>query len=91
MPSTSNLTRRDGTYMAALRLIGKDPDSPNNGSPTVWVDEEDGSIVVQGWNLEPESLTQVGTVPAHEGVVRLPARMMPFLREVVNGGTPGTA
>lgn len=77
--------------MAALRLIGKDPDSPNNGSPTVWVDEDDGSIVVQGWNLEPESLAQVGTVPVHEGVVRLPARMMPFLREVVNGGIPGTA
>ena len=29
-----------------LRFIGKDPDSPNNGSPTVWLDEADGSIVI---------------------------------------------
>jgi hypothetical protein len=35
----------------ALRFIGKDPDSPNKGSPTVWVDEDDGSIVVQGWKI----------------------------------------
>ena len=32
----------------ALRLIGVDPDSPNNGSPTVWLDEADQSIVIQG-------------------------------------------
>ena len=32
----------------ALKFVGKDPDSPNNGSPAVWVDDEDGSIVIQG-------------------------------------------
>ena len=35
----------------ALRFIGVDPDSPNNGSPTVWLDEDDGSIVIQGWKI----------------------------------------
>ncbi len=25
----------------ALRYVGKDPDSPVNDSPTVWVDKED--------------------------------------------------
>lgn len=36
----------------ALRFIGKDPGSPkNNGSPTVWLDEADGSVVVQGWKI----------------------------------------
>ncbi len=39
----------------ALRYIGKDPDSPNNGSPTVWVDEEDGSLVLQGWKITDEA------------------------------------
>ncbi|HEU4423650.1 MAG TPA: hypothetical protein VFR67_14045 [Pilimelia sp.] len=50
----------------SLRLIGKDPESPNNGSPTVWVDEEDHSVVIQGWKIMDEStLAAIGTVPDH--------------------------
>ena len=37
----------------SLRFIGKDPDSPNNGSPTVWL-AGDGSIVIQGWKITDE-------------------------------------
>jgi hypothetical protein len=69
----------------ALRLVGVDADSPNNGSPTVWVDEEDGSIVVQGWKITSETaLAQIATrgpIPDHETVLRLPVRMAPFLVE----------
>jgi hypothetical protein len=78
----------------ALRFIGVDPDSPNNGSPTVWVDEKDGSIVLQGWRINDEStMAQIevrGPVPGHETVLRLPARMAPFLLEACGGnGTAG--
>ena len=78
----------------ALRFVGKDPDSPNNGSPAVWVDEGDGSIVVQGWKITDEStlaeITAAKPVPAHETVLRLPASMKPFLLEVCSGdGTGG--
>lgn len=69
--------------MAALKFLGKDPNSPQGGSPTLWVDEEDGSIVVQGWRLDEAALEQVqaaGPVPAHETVVRIPARMLPYLK-----------
>lgn len=70
----------------ALRLIGKDPDSPNNGSPTVWIDEEDGSIVIQGWRIEAgptlDDIQKTARIPAHETVLRIPRRMAPFLREV---------
>jgi len=73
----------------ALRFIGKDPDSPVNGSPTIWVDEDDGSIVLQGWKIADMAvLAQIraaGPIPDHETVVRLPARMAPFLREVCGG------
>jgi len=77
-----------------LRFIGKDPDSPNNGSPTVWLDEADGSIVIQGWRIADEStlaeITADKPIPDHETVVRLPARMAPFLMEVCGGdGTAG--
>lgn len=71
----------------ALRHIGTDPDTGFNGSPAVWLDDEDGSIVVQGWRIIDEAtLTQIratGPIPEHETVLRLPARMAPFLREAI--------
>jgi hypothetical protein len=77
-----------------LRFIGVDPDSPNNGSPTIWLDEEDDSIVIQGWKVTDDStiseITATGPIPDHETVVRLPARMAPFLLEVCgDDGTGG--
>lgn len=77
----------------ALRFVGKDPDSPNNGSPTVWVDEEDGSIVFQGWKIADErtmsEITAAKPVPDHETVVCVPARMATFLMEACGGGATG--
>jgi hypothetical protein len=76
----------------ALRFIGVDPDSPNNGSPTVWVDEDDGSIVIQGWKADESTMSEVTAVkpvPDHEAVIRVPARMKQFLMEACGGGTPG--
>ncbi len=71
----------------ALRFIGVDPDTPNDGSPTVWLDEDDGSIVLQGWKItDAATLAQIratGPVPEHETVLRIPARMAPFLREAI--------
>jgi hypothetical protein len=77
-----------------LRFIGKDPGSPVNDSPTIWVDEDDGSFVFQGWRITDDAtLSQIaakGPIPHHETVLRLPARMAPFLREVCgSGGTGG--
>jgi hypothetical protein len=79
--------------IVALRFIGKDPDSPNNGSPTVWLDEEDDSVVIQGWKITDErtmsEITAVKPVPDHETVVRVPARMAAFLMEACGGGALG--
>lgn len=60
----------------ALRLIGVDPDSPNNGSPTVWLDEGDQSIVIQGWKPDDDMISEITAtkpIPGHETVVRVPA------------------
>ena len=78
----------------ALRFIGVDPDSPNNGSPAVWLDEDDQSIVIQGWKVTDDhtisEITATGPIPDHETVVRIPARMAPFLLEACDGdGTGG--
>lgn len=71
--------------MAAPRFIGVDPESPEDGSPTVWVDEDDDSIVIQGWKITDDStlagISATAPIPDHETVVRVPRRMAPFLLE----------
>ena len=77
----------------ALRFVGVDPNTPNTGSPTVWVDEDDDSIVIQGWKITDEAtLSEIrvtGPIPDHETVLRLPRRMAPFLLEVCGGDGAG--
>jgi len=70
----------------ALEFLGKDPGSETNNSPTIWDDGD--SYVIQGWRVtDPADLAVIGDVPAHETVVRIPKRMMPFFREVSAGGS----
>lgn len=69
----------------ALRFLGKDPDSGYNGSPTVWDDGD--AYVIQGWRVtDAVTLAELGDIPEHETVIRLPKRMMPFFNEVSDGG-----
>ncbi|MGH3309104.1 MAG: hypothetical protein ACRDP3_00685 [Streptomyces sp.] len=67
-----------------LRFIAKDPETGSNASPTVWVDEENDDLVFQGWKVN-ETTTQeclsVGSIPDHETVIRIPARMVSIVRE----------
>ena len=67
----------------ALRYIGTDNPCPNTNCPTVWVDEADDSIVIQGFKLDPQTMAEVNTtapVQENETVVRIPARMAAVLR-----------
>ncbi|MFD0391824.1 hypothetical protein ACFQ3Z_00250 [Streptomyces nogalater] len=64
----------------SLRFIGIDPNTGQGESPTVWVDENRGELVIQGW--KPDEATEaecaafempghaVG-IPEHEQVVRV--------------------
>jgi hypothetical protein len=72
-----------------LRLIGIDPNTGTGQSPTVWVDESNNELVIQGWKPGPEleaacaALEVPGHavgIPEHEAVIRIPARMVPILR-----------
>lgn len=73
-----------------LQFIGIDPETGQDKSPTVFVDEETNDIVIQGFKPGGETEAEVAAfeVPGHavgipddEAVVRVPARMVPFLRE----------
>lgn len=60
-----------------LTFIGKDPESNPTGSPTVYRTDR-GTWVVQGWIVnDPEDLAQMD-IPAGEGAVEIPDRMIQF-------------
>lgn len=73
-----------------LQFIGIDPETKKNGSPTVWVDAENADIVLQSYTVDDETRQQcvkntaaghAEGIPAHETVIRVPARLAPILRE----------
>lgn len=73
-----------------LTFIGIDPETGQSDSPTVWVDEARQELVLQGWLPGPELEAECARfeVPGHakgipdgEAVVRIPARMVPMIRE----------
>ncbi|MEU1117818.1 MULTISPECIES: hypothetical protein [unclassified Streptomyces] len=77
----------------SLRFIGIDPNTGDGESPTVWVDQDKGEIVIQGWKPSPETAAECAAfempghavgIPEHEQVVRVPARMAEMLREACN-------
>lgn len=74
-----------------LQFIGIDPTSGDGESPTVWRYSETGDLLVQSYRATADEVSdcqKVGSVPghsadipAHETVIRIPARMIPILKE----------
>lgn len=72
-----------------LRFLGIHPDTPDDGSPTIWLDEDTGDLVIQSYKADTATLgrcREVGSVPGHttdvpdhETVIRLPASMVQFI------------
>ncbi|MGY3341067.1 hypothetical protein ACVW0K_007260 [Streptomyces filamentosus] len=60
----------------ALHLLCKDPDSPNNGSPTLYYDDVADSYLLQSWKVEDASRLASISVPDHETVVEFPTRLL---------------
>jgi hypothetical protein len=75
----------------ALHRLGKDPESPEGKSPTVYYDDATDTYLLQGWKvLDTDRLGQMD-IPEHETVIEFPRRMMQFFPEVNgSGGTTGT-
>ncbi|MFF3389391.1 hypothetical protein ACFYW1_00350 [Streptomyces sp. NPDC002669] len=60
----------------ALRLLCKDPESPNNGSPTLYYDDCSGTYLLQSWKvLDTARLSEI-SIPEHETIVEFPERML---------------
>lgn len=73
----------------ALQFIGKDDESGADNCPAVFVEDETGDFLLQGWTVtDPDTLAAIdGLSPIvdNESVVRLPARMRAKLLEAVSG------
>lgn len=73
----------------ALEFLGIYPDTPSDGSPTIWLDDTTGDLIIQSWIADDETVKEaqrVGSVPghttdvpSHETVIRLPANMLQFI------------
>jgi hypothetical protein len=74
----------------ALQFIGIDPETGQSGSPTAWVDPDTADIVLQSYTADEATRAQciqntapghAKGIPGHETVIRIPARLIPILRE----------
>jgi hypothetical protein len=66
----------------ALHELGRDPESRDGNSPTVYYDDETDNYVLQGWKITDEDRRAELMVPGHEEVIEFPRRMMQFFPEV---------
>ncbi|MFD9866753.1 hypothetical protein ACFXI8_17670 [Streptomyces niveus] len=86
-----------------LKFLGIWPNTPDDGSPTIWLEERTGDLIIQSWKADEETIRQAqeaGSVPGHstgvpdhETVIRLPADMLQFIPRPdseANGGNSGT-
>jgi hypothetical protein len=73
----------------ALVFIAIDPGTDGDHCPAVFIEEETGDLLFQGWTVtNPQTLSDVSRhspVADNESVVRLPARMRAIILEALNG------
>ncbi|MEU5980149.1 hypothetical protein [Streptomyces sp. NPDC047315] len=80
-----------------LVFVGIDPNTGDGESPTVWRRTETGDLLVQSYRATDEEVRECQTigsvpghatdVPEHETIIRIPARMIPILKEACDAGT----
>ncbi|MDI3385450.1 hypothetical protein QIS99_04360 [Streptomyces sp. B-S-A8] len=70
-----------------LRMLGKDPNSPDGKSATIYYDDVRDRYLVQGLKvLDEERLSQMD-LPDYETVVEIPKYMAQFFPEVNGDST----
>jgi hypothetical protein len=73
----------------ALTLITIDPETDSDHCPAVFVEEETGDLLFQGWTVtDSATLAEVSRrspIADNESVVRLPARMQATILEALSG------
>ncbi|MFI9237831.1 hypothetical protein [Streptomyces sp. NPDC053079] len=68
----------------ALEFIGIDPSTNDGNCPAVWVDKANADLLFQGWKPDEETEEECqahSPLPDHEGIVRVPVRMVSIIRK----------
>ncbi|SBV00696.1 hypothetical protein YW5DRAFT_01961 [Streptomyces sp. Ncost-T6T-1] len=72
----------------SVEFVGIDPNTDRDHCPTVWADAEAQEVLLQGWKPDADTHAQCeatspahGSVPDTEAIIRIPARMIPMIRE----------
>jgi hypothetical protein len=63
------------------RFLGKDPDSQEGQSPTLFATDRTDrrTYIAQGWRVtDPQALADVGPVPDHETLIEIPEEVLRF-------------
>ena len=72
-----------------LKFIAIDPDTNGDHCPAVFVEEETGDMLFQGWTVTDAGMlaevSRHSPVADSESVVRLPARMRTIILEAISG------
>ena len=73
----------------ALILITIDPETDSDHCPAVFVEEETGDLLFQGWTVTDSAaladVSRRSPIAGNESVVRLPARMRVTILEALSG------
>ncbi|MFE7609262.1 hypothetical protein [Streptomyces celluloflavus] len=71
-----------------IRFVGIDPDTDEDGCPTVWVDMEASDLLIQSYTADDRSIARCDAlspakapIPAGETVIRIPKRMVSIIRK----------
>src|SRR5580692_1119168 len=68
-----------------VRLLGKDPESQEGQSPTLFATDRTDrkTYIAQGWIVtDPAALAELGDIPPGEAVIEIPADVLRFAEEL---------
>jgi hypothetical protein len=63
------------------RFLGKDPDSQEGQSPTLFATDRTDrkTYIAQGWVVtDPHALADIGPIPAGEAIIEIPEDVLKF-------------
>jgi hypothetical protein len=79
-----SLSFEQGERLMRVRFLGKDPDSQEGQSPTLFATDRTDrkTYIAQGWVVtDPEALAELGDIPSGEAVIEIPADVLQFAEE----------
>ncbi|MGW7303892.1 hypothetical protein [Streptomyces sp. NPDC054829] len=79
-----------------IHFVGIDPETDEDGCPTVWVGTQTDDLLIQRYKADAETTATCDAlsparapIPPSETIIRIPARMIHIIRKACNELDPG--